>query len=980
MPKPHKKAPVVAARPLTDFFTRKSATLPASKLVSSQSENAKPFASPLAKSASNSSVLNFSGSSATKSTNTISDASSPATPRSRTFIDAVEIVSPGRSAKKGQYLMPPALVLRKCAKSPSVRSLSPLSPCPSPRSRSQRKAKFDSDSDQEPPALAVYVLRSPAPQTAPGATAMAAPAPLRATENLTQSRSSPNFNPTKRLRLSSPEPCSELAPTSQSDEVDMVPRTYPQRDPLYVKRSVDEWRHSAMATPKVVLDNDNVFMDKPAPARESLPHDEMSSLSPLPPSPKALNPTTKAEQIIAEIKARAYAATHQIRSETPVREFKDELSDSSDDDMLPESPIRAKVKRYATSLSMQCSFFMIAPSNVTGLSHQPLATSSRAPSGRYSLRNRDPSPSPSKSKHMSGPSSVSKRTRVASTCTPVTLTQAQKGKAKAFNPLDELLREKKRDDKRGKGSQALRQAEAVLASRDTIMIDVDDDDFANEAAAQKALNFRQLMDAKSSSPVAFGSLDSEDDLDDEDRKRLLGEENGKTIANILDSDRASKQREKESKTPLGIPLWQVDEAFPDLMDVDEVALPTLSNTKPNPVLFALQGAVKRKDIMQAALLVGSGVISSINLTENSCVIPYLCKLALSLDDTALSRSALQMLTHIWRTSIPPVPGITFACILSIFARLGAQSTALDAMGWPTSEIKSVPISSGARESVLYRLVALVTASAQSRRLSGQDTPDILMSMVLLANEPSSPPELQTDVMLAIDAVCGTIASGADISALEPTICTRLLKYMTTLQPVNKAYISALFGSGTGRTQRIARWIANGIIINAQTVTSAQYRELPPLLPLSVELMRKKPERGNVEYGKFEQHSNTNFVDMLFYVQILSVAATNIVGYTLEERAPPRPRFDAMDEMDLGVQDKPHLVLLKDALDVVHNKISDIRATHLDRSRTKAALKELALRIYYQRNPVAKSRGNISSYFSRTKPKPRPALRIPSGSS
>ncbi|KAF5380445.1 hypothetical protein D9615_004477 [Tricholomella constricta] len=908
-----KKTAVVATRPISDFFTRKSA---------------------------------FNSSNATKSTLAVSDASSPTTSSTQAFMDAVEIVSPVRSAK---HLLPPPMPLVKPANSPTIASLSPR---PSSGARQQRKSIFDSDSDVEQPAPAVYILRSPARPTSAGTTLISSPAPLRATENLTTHSSHIRSNPKKKQRLSSPEPCSELVPTSQSDELDMAPTHSPQRDPLLVKRSVDEWRHSAISAPSLLVDD--VFVDSPNKSAFNLhttqpSPDRMSSLSPVPASPKALNPTTKAAQIIADIKAKAYAESLQNRPETPVREFKDELSDSSDDEMLPESPIRAKGK--------------------STISKKPFASSSR-PSGRYSLRNRDHSPSSSRLKHMSAPSPSSKRMRVASTRTPVISTApTQKGKGKAYNPLDDLLKEKKRDDQRGKGSEALRQAEAALANRDAIIVDVDvNDDFTNEAAARKAVSERRRLALKSSSPMAHDASESEQELDDEDRARLLGEQNGKAIVNMLDSDRASKQREKETEKPVGVPLWQMGEELDGFMDVDEAAPPPLNISNPHPIMSVLQGAIQRNDLVQATMLIGTGAISSINLAENTIVIPYLCQLALSSEETTVSKSALQVLNHIWDTSIPPLPGISFVCILSTLARLGAQSAVLSAMGWSAPHMQPVSISSRTRDSVLYRLVMLVTASARSRRLSAEEIPDILMSMVLLANEPSSSPELQVEVMLSIDAVCGSIASGDDISAfLESTICTRLLKYVSTLEPVNKAYIVALLGSGIGRTQRIARWVAHGIITNKQAISLKRYTDLPPLFPLVVELTRKRTGNNDSELGHFEQHENTDFVDMAFYVQILGVAITNVIGYVMEERNAPRPRPSSSHDTVAPAQPaEPPLALIRLAIENVHSKISDIRATHLDRSRTKGALKELSLRIYYQRQTALQSARTLHTYFTKRK--------------
>lgn len=53
---------------------------------------------------------------------------------------------------------------------------------------------------------------------------------------------------------------------------------------------------------------------------------------------------------------------------------------------------------------------------------------------------------------------------------------------------------------------------------------------------------------------------------------------------------------------------------------------------------------------------------------------------------------------------------------------------------------------------------------RSRRLTTKEVPDILMAMILIANEPSSSFDLQREVMVAVDEICRSVASGADISA------------------------------------------------------------------------------------------------------------------------------------------------------------------------------------------------------------------------
>ncbi|KAG5639407.1 hypothetical protein H0H81_002939 [Sphagnurus paluster] len=931
-----KSASVSATRPISDFFTRKSVT---ASSASSQSENA-PIKRNKSASISSSTLVGTK-----KPLMTVSDASSPATPRpARAFMDSVHIVSP---SDQTQYLMPPAVPFLKPSSSPSVRSRSPRSPA------APRKPKFDSDSDADQTAPAVYISRSPVRSRSPGTTTSSAHPPLRSTENLSHS-SQIRSNPNKKPRLSSPEP-SELVPTSQSDEFDMSPALSPP-DPLLVNRNVDQWRHNAVTAPALLVEDD-LFNDSSLSAFSmecTSPERPSSPLSPPPPSPKALNPDTKAAQIIAEIKAKAMAASLLHRAESPVLEFKDELSD----DDLPESPMRPQAK--AT----------ISKARVTSLNQPPTC---------YSLRNRDPSPSPSGSKHASNSTSLvsSKRPRVASSRMPVTLTapNTQKGKAKAFNPLDELLKEKKRDNERGKGSEALRQAEAALANKDMIMRDIDEDDFTNEAAARKAVavveHKRRIL--KSSSPMSYdahGAIDSEDELNDEDRVKLLGDEAGKSIADLLNSDKASRRRETEIEKLLGVPFWQ-DEDLDNLMEVDEAARPSLDLLNSPPLLALLQGTVNRGDLAHASILISSGALSSISLPEYPALFPYLCELALSSDDV-LAKTTLQFLVLVWNTT-SRVPGIPFSCIISALTRLGAEPTILAAMGWTLPEAKASPNVMQKRDAVLYHLVALVSASAASRRLSKDEIPDTLMALILVANDPTSSPELQSDIMIAIDRVCQSIGPAGDISAaLESMVCNKLLKYLSTVEPINKAYIVGLFGSGTGRTKRIARWTAHCVISNKHNISSKRYSELPSLFPLIGELTRACGET-NPDPGKFEQHAKADYVDMMYYTRILSVALTNVSGYVREEMKAPRP----ISRGTGASRDPPEppLRLVRLAIENIHSRISDIRATHLDRSRTKAALKELSLRIHYQREVATKAASTLDNYFGKPKPRLKAAPRV-----
>ena len=52
---------------------------------------------------------------------------------------------------------------------------------------------------------------------------------------------------------------------------------------------------------------------------------------------------------------------------------------------------------------------------------------------------------------------------------------------------------------------------------------------------------------------------------------------------------------------------------------------------------------------------------------------------------------------------------------------------------------------------------------------------------------------------------------------ETNICTKIVQYVATLEPINKAFIVSLLGSGTGRTRRLARWVAHGVITDVRVI-------------------------------------------------------------------------------------------------------------------------------------------------------------------
>lgn len=887
-------------------------------------------------------------------------------------MEAVEIVSPPKVAKfqnGSQHLQPPSNTVKR-SHSPDIQNFASLSPQKSPtrnpRSR-KPKSKFDSDPDHDKPDSVVYISKSARPGSA-----SAQVAPFSPKENLTLAPLQVKSNSRKKLRLSPPEPFSkslvqDFVPSSLSDE-DMVPKQISWTDPQVAKQNVDEWLWSTSMSSTERLDCgfDDISMDvdvdrpfpspssKPSPALVTSPSSTFfastlcdhtpplvnrpSSLSPLPSLPVVLDKDARSAQIIADIKAKAYAASMSSPLDSPPAQFKDELDDSSDEeDLFSFTPI----KRKSESLSKMDlpEFKPPAPRR----------------SGRYPFRNRERSPSPSTSVDRSRLSSASRSARATSSRGPVAPAQGQgkkQPKAKAYDPLEELLKEKRLADKRGKGDEAFRLAEVAFAGKDALLEEMNEEDWTNEDTARMAVAERERMEMKSS----FMANDMGSDemvLDAEDKQRLFGEERGKAIEDILDGDRAKTGKERENEKVFGVSLWS--EGIPDLDDhmaIDKVVLvPDLTNS--HPLVQLVKASVDCKDFAQAALILDSGAIASISLAEYPNVIPYFCELALSYQEDSLNTSIFRFLRHTWDSSSRPMPGISFACILACLVRIGARPSVIESMGWilvPGLRLEATGIQK--RDDVLYRLVALVSSSARSRQLSHDEVPDILIAMLLIANEPSSSVELRREIMLAVDEVCQSIASGADISApLESAICTSLLRYTSVLEPINKAFIVSVLEGGSGRTRRLAQWIAYAIITDNPTVAVKSYSNLPPLFPIYEQLIGRNDDEDVVSTPrKLELHQATDYVDMGFYVQILAVALSNVMAYVAKERKPPRPRPSTSGSPDNVDKSQPEtmLELIVKAILALHSHISDTRAAHLERSRTKAALNGVGLRIHYQR--------------------------------
>ena len=385
MGKDSKKATDKADKSITDFFTRKIPAAHQLKLSTSQGGQCQPLIKPPRLQKPVVSVSSDPSISVSSWNRSVLDAFSSPSKRSRTFMEAVEIVSPPRVAKAqngSQYLQLPSNTPLKRPHSSHTQNIalrSPRSPrhgvkspVGTPRSR---KSKFDSDSDHDKPDSVVYLSKSVRPVSACSLPVQVAP--FSPKENLTYLSQQIKSDPKKKPRLSSPEQslCEDFVPGSQSDEWDMIPQLAYPTHPQIATQNIGGWLQSVSLPSAEVPNNgfDGMHMDVDADISSSPsfmgstsstlptsvhedtppPANRTSSLSPLPASPMVLDEGARSAQIIADIKAKAYAASMDSPLDSPPVQFKEELDDSSDEeDLFSFSPTNGKGKRYTFSLIM----------------------------------------------------------------------------------------------------------------------------------------------------------------------------------------------------------------------------------------------------------------------------------------------------------------------------------------------------------------------------------------------------------------------------------------------------------------------------------------------------------------------------------------------------------------------------------------------------------------------------------------------------
>ncbi|KAJ8503138.1 hypothetical protein ONZ45_g11126 [Pleurotus djamor] len=682
----------------------------------------------------------------------------------------------------------------------------------------------------------------------------------------------------KRARLSSPEPSivSEVVPSSQSDEMDVDVSALTLQDPVD-KTKVNKWlqenelvsdRSSSVPATVVSFDGDSRASTSPSSFTSGLSrftNDDLEvqttttsvaltdDIALISPTPPVSNPLLPVPNpVLLSAAEKTAKLIADIKSRCA-------MAMDSDDEKLPNIALDDLMDTDSEDESIM----------------DPLIPSIKAvasPIRRYDLRGKGKRPTDGSKSN-------------------VGLKAEEKAKPKPA-PFIPLLKEKAAAEKRrisagcaAGGSSTGRKA----------MLDEMDDENGNDSDSDLDLHGQQDKRHASVPATDVASL-----MTEEDQERLCGTDNVQGIRSLLDS--AKVHPDDEDARPFGVPLWVVQD---DGMDIEGVTtLPSGLDTQ-DPFVNAFASALQRGDTSLAGCIVETMGSSALRT-----MMPVLFRLACS-ENSDLGTSAYLALQRLWDEPKSAAHPLEFPSLVSALISLGADPIVMNKQGWQCADAVGRP-DTASREQHVARFFKLVTLSAKCGSLLPAEVPDTLIALLLIALDPSCSQSITRDVVIAIQGVCSSISSPEAIDPrMEATISTRILKYLSDLDLVHISHVIGLFASGSGRTIRLARCIARSVLLGVQTVSESDYFELPNLLPL-VDLLHVE---GSSTRAVFQIRSDTNFVNMGYYVHILGVALSDVDLYASRE--------DAMQHIRGDWREKPPktpLQLIGLAIDQLHSRI------------------------------------------------------------
>ncbi|KAJ3829134.1 hypothetical protein F5880DRAFT_1607894 [Lentinula raphanica] len=661
----------------------------------------------------------------------------------------------------------------------------------------------------------------------------------------------------------------------------------------------------------------SLFRTTPSPSRQQpTPPPTTTSqqtMTMLPPPPTAIETAKKTENMIAEIKARALAAAKASQKEEETRTFKETLSDSDSDDDLRPLEISVKGKGKAKEA--------VAPAKTT--------------TAYYNTRSTNARPQPK-------------------TVSPTVLqSERRKAAPKKHNPIAALVKETREEKRSGRGEIDFLKAAQRVLPEDQGLLDLDDEDDLDSLGSP----------SQKRSFLSGNEIDAlRADLAAGDRRRLFGDQS-EGIKNILDSDSRIIKAEERRNIEVGVQFW-TDDALSVDEDVDMDVEPTLDfgDCSQFPVLRQLHHALNSEDYSSAIAILDSGLLNTIDLKGFPGVTSYLTFLALSSPTNEdLSASAFNALRNVWLASRLSGSGITLRSVLDAVSRLGAKSKGLKLSGR-----KAAKLDHQRKESLIFRLVKLIESSALPRLLNMDEIPELMLVLLAISLDPSTSNAVQTAILVAVDAVLQSVADPNVVAHIEPVICNKILVYIQEFEPCNVSRIVTFLIGSPGRSTRIARWVARSVLLKKRRITQSEYCHSPSVQDLSEILI----EGAKTPCQVFQINHDTDYIELGHYVQILAVALTDISSYFPSEiAAAAAAKAEQSSVHSSPSKDKTETPLeyLHRCMTFVQQRITD-SGTDIERSRTKAALQQLSMRLYFQLAARKSEKSpTINAYFERRKP-------------
>lgn len=310
---------------------------------------------------------------------------------------------------------------------------------------------------------------------------------------------------------------------------------------------------------------------------------------------------------------------------------------------------------------------------------------------------------------------------------------------KGPDPFIALLKEKNRASKSGNSSEAIEKAELIAlryGGKDGLLDEMEDEEdseeFSEWAANISSGSIRDILNARNERRD-----DSDLDLDEGDRKRILKEEGGKTVLKILEQDKAERHKTGNDKIS-GIQLWTQADAESSAMAVDEnyrvpgdspvvslfnnsLECGGTSLASPSSLNLTVPIATLR-----TSLLLNMNLMSAVRPTERAAIASCLLDIStllfrfilsnvnrpqgLSPNSSPCTDAAVNTLTKFWSSSMQPSTStIRFRDVLNCLKRFGVDPRILAGQNWGNEN----PGVFNNTEAVIPRLVTLITACARS---------------------------------------------------------------------------------------------------------------------------------------------------------------------------------------------------------------------------------------------------------------------------